>query len=64
MLNKETQAYKNKIKYINKYTKDHYKQFIIVVSKDTEKDIIDELEKHKNSKSAYVKNLIRKDIKK
>ena len=63
MLNKETKAYKNKIEYINKYSKDHYKQIIITISKRTEQDIIDELNKHPNSKSAYIKNLIRKDLK-
>ena len=63
MLNKKTKAYKNKIEYINKYTKRHYKQVIITISKSTEQDIIDELNKHPNSKSAYIKNLIRRDLK-
>ena len=63
MLNKETKAYKNKIEYINKYSKENYKQVIITISKRTEQDIIDELNKHPNSKSAYIKNLIRKDLK-
>lgn len=63
MLNKETKAYKNKIEYINKYSKENYKQIIITISKRTEQDIIDELNKHPNSKSAYIKNLIRKDLK-
>ena len=40
MLNKETKAYKNKIEYINKYSKENYKQVIITISKRTEQILV------------------------
>ena len=51
----------NQFDYINEYAKEHYKRFQLLLSRDKDKDIIEKLNSV-HSKSAYVKELIRKDL--
>ena len=58
-LNKETQAYKNKLAYIKEYNKKSPKMYIQFNAR-TEADIVEWL---KNKvKATYIKELIRKDM--
>ena len=61
MLNKETDGYKNKLKYINNYNKTNCKVVCVQWRKDKDADIIEHLNKQK-SKSDYLRQLIRKDM--
>ena len=55
------QGYKNKLKYIKKYTKENYIGKCVLFRKDTEKDLLDwSTRNHQFSK--YVKDLIRDDM--
>lgn len=46
---------------IDQWKKNHTKSFNLTVNTETEKDIIEQLQKQPN-KQAYIKELIRKDI--
>ena len=59
-LNKETQAYKNKLAYIHKVTKT-YEKYYFTFNPNTEQDMIDWM-KDKDPKASYIKSLIRKDM--
>lgn len=61
-LNKETVAYKNKLKYIAEYNKTKNTKISISLSKEYDKDIIDRLDEV-SGKATYIKKLIRFDIK-
>ena len=63
MLNKETNAYKNKKKYNMRYFKENNKQMGFVLNKRTDADIISFLDQKPN-RNAYLKQLIREDMKK
>lgn len=60
-LSKDTQAYKNKLKYIHEYGK-NMPRFFITLNPRTEKDLIEWLDGKR--KATYVKQLIREDMKK
>lgn len=51
----------NQSAYVQGFIKTHYKRFSILLNKDTDADIIAQLDKQAN-RSAYVKHLIREDI--
>ena len=48
--------------YVNQYHKEHHMRIAVVLNKDGDSDIIEHLDK-KPSKSGYIKQLIRKDMK-
>ena len=48
--------------YQKRYVKDHYTNFNIVMKRDEDKELIEHL-KTKENKSAYIKELVRKDMK-
>lgn len=54
-------AHVSKLKYINEYNKNNYKQFKIWLNKSTMADVIEWLDT-KDNKQGYVIDLIRKDI--
>lgn len=56
-------ATKAQIKASNKYDKENTKQIALRLNKKTDADIIEHLEKQ-GSKQGYIKELIRKDMKK
>lgn len=60
---KHTQAYKNKLKYTQEFTKQNYKQFKIMLHKENDADIIEFLTGIDN-KNGYLKELIRRDMEK
>lgn len=60
-LNKDTQAYKNKLNYIKEYNKNAPKIFI-QLNPRTESDLIEWLST--KAKATYIKQLIREDMKK
>ena len=47
--------------YQKRYVKDHYRNFNIVMKKDEDKELIEFL-KTKENKSAYIKELVRRDM--
>lgn len=53
--------YSTAAKHTTKYMAKAYKRVVLLVRKDTEKDIIDHLEKQE-SVNSYVKSLIKKDM--
>lgn len=59
-LSKDTQAYKNKLKYIKEYNKNAPKLFI-QLNPRTESDLIEWL--NTKVKATYIKELIREDMK-
>lgn len=61
MVNKETEAYKNKLNYIKKYNKTVEKLYM-QLNPRTESDIIEWLKGRR--KATYIKQLIREDMKK
>ena len=61
-LNKETQAYKNKLEYIKKYNKNVCKKIYMQLNPRTEEDIIQWLDGRR--KATYIKQLIREDMSK
>lgn len=60
-LNKETQAYKNKLAYIKNYNKEVCKKVYIQLNPRSESDIIEWLDTKR--KATYIKQLIRDDMK-
>ena len=62
-LSKETKEYQNKKKYIHNYTKEKYKTMLLSFRVDEEMELLEFL-KTKSSRSAYIKELIKKDMKK
>jgi hypothetical protein len=62
-LSKETQAYANKKKYIHSYTKENYKTMLLSFRVEDEMYLLDYI-KTKPSRSAYIKDLIKKDMEK
>lgn len=52
----------DQFRYINDYKKVHYRRFLIQLHKEKDADVIQKLEEVPN-KSAYVKDLIREDLK-
>jgi hypothetical protein len=60
-LNKNTQAYKNKLKYIKEYGKLHSRQVYVQLNKEKDKDVLEFLETQP-SKANYIRQLIRQDI--
>jgi len=62
-LSKETKAYENKKKYIHNYTKEKYKTMLLSFRVDEEIELLDFLNT-KTSRSAYIKDLIKKDMEK
>ena len=61
-VNKNTQAYKNKIQYIMNYNKNVCKKVYMQLNPRTESDIIEWLDGRR--KATYIKQLIREDMKK
>ena len=62
MVNKNTTAYANKKRYISEYNKKEYMTISITINKSKEPEMVEKLSKQK-SKAAYIKNLIKKDLK-
>lgn len=58
-LNKDTMAYKNKVKYIHQYCKNCSRVYLLL-NPATESDLIEWLKDKK--KATYVKQLIRNDM--
>lgn len=54
---------KSQLKASHKYDKKTYRQFLVKINKNTEKDLIDKLDAQA-SKNGYIKSLIKKDISK
>lgn len=52
----------DQLKYINQFQKDNYKRVTVLVPL-SDQDILDHLN-HQDSKSAYILNLIKEDMKK
>lgn len=61
MQNKNTKAYKNKLKYTQEFTKANYRQINLMLHKGNDADIIAFLDAQEN-KNGYLKDLIRKDM--
>ena len=61
-LNKESAAYKNKLRYIAQYNREKTFKVFLSLNKANDKDIIDRLNEVP-AKTTYIKELIRKDIK-
>ena len=54
----------NKIEYINKYNKDHYKQFKAILKTEEMEILNEELNKRKMNKSQFIRFAINELIKK
>lgn len=52
----------NQTKYIEKYKKENYKRLVVDFNKVKDKDVLDYLAS-KDNMNAYIRELIRKDIK-
>lgn len=61
--NKATKAYRNKLEYNKEFTKQKCRQITLMLHKVNDADIIEYLDSLPN-KNGYLKNLIRKDMKK
>ena len=62
-VNKNTKAYKNKIRYNMRYNSQNVKQYGLALNRETDADIIAHLENQPN-KVGYLKALIRADMSK
>lgn len=61
---KKEKAAAKKLEYIKKYDKNNTISKTLKFNKNTDKDIIDHINKLDQSFNSYIKELIRKDIKK
>lgn len=61
-MNKNAEWYKNKLNYINKFTKEKYRYINLFFNREKDAEILDYLDSLE-SKTAYVKELIKKDMK-
>ena len=57
-INKETLAYANKKKYIQRWNSQNIKQYCLSLNKDKDKDIIDLLAKEDNA-TGFIKDVLR-----
>ena len=53
----------NQIEYMNKYNKENYKRYSILLNKSKDKELINLIEKQKN-KSEFLKEQLKKSLKK
>lgn len=60
-LSKETQAYKNKLKYIREFNKTKSKQYTFSFNKENDKELVEWLDSKEN-KTDYVRQLILNDM--
>lgn len=59
--NKESMAYQNKLKFIRDYNKKNIKKIYLMVNVNTERDLLEHLEKMPK-RATYIKGLIRQDM--